>query len=614
MKIRYLVCIQAVILIFGISVASRAQAQVHVDGLHLDHASANIGAGYDGEITNDQGSTHDLGVSGNVSSGGYYYNPNFLSLQGSAYYDRAQSNAGETNLDTSKGYNVLGRVFGGSTTPGNVNFAQSWGNSGTYGIEGVSGAGLYSTSNNNDFGIAWQFRQLSFIKNLTLGFSDDKSKMTVPGLDVVNNASRQSYSIGTSGYSFWGFPLSGGYQHLHVNSDSNLYANGGDAIDSSTSMDVFKVMTGHALPYRGSITLSAYRMSSNSTSEGETSHNVSNEFDSSISTRFWRLPLSGSVTYNDNVYGSVLQELNASGQTVQVSDNSPRIGTLMMNVSSSYTFPHHVFVTGFANHQEEYIGSSTVGATSFGANAAYNFSKLLNGLTIIVGMHDSASQVGNTGASMIATVNYTRNFNGWHVYANFNYNQNVQTLLSLYTSSSMASSAAVRRQMRYGLSFGVSGGYSRSVFTNEPGMQNYAENANANITWKRQALTASYAQSGGTAILTSTGLVTVTTPGLVTNTEVPFSGRGYSAGYSTQPLRRLSLNVSWSKFISDSSSSGVLSNVSSQTYTGSMSYLYRKLNFLANATRTDQGANSSALLPSRITVYYFGVTRWFSFF
>ncbi len=604
----------ALLLILMAGVPAHAQgtdADYHVDGFHLQHLSASASAGYDGQYSSDQSSTHDLGLGGSLSTGGYYYNPNFLSFNASTYYNRAESNADSTNLLTAKGYSFSSHIFGGSSTPGNVMLGQSWGNSGTYGIPGLVGA--TSTSDNRDFGVSWLFKRVSFLRNVSVGFADDASHMEILGLGVTADSHIKSYGIGTGGYLVAGFPLSGSYQHINSTTSSNLGDGGGTVSGGTGTVDAFKFATGHTLPFRGKLTVSAYRMISNSTSGKESGRNVSDEVDAAISSRVWRLPISANIDYNDNVYGAMIQELNLSGQTVLVADNSPRIGTLLMNVSSSYSFPHHIFVTGYASRQNEYLGGITVGQTSFGGNAAYNFGKFLNGLTIIAGVHDSASQVGNNGLGMIGTATYTRNVNGWHMFANLNYNQNVQTVLALYTSSSVATSASVRRQVRHGLQFSVSAGYGRTVFNQQSGTSSYSENLSATISHHKQSASFSYARSGGEAIVTNTGLSPIPIPG-VPNVSQPFGGHSYSAGYSNNLIKRMSVAVGWSRFDSESTTLGALSNIASTTYTGSMNYTYRKLNFIANAARVQQGVNASSAVPTQYTVYYFGVSRWFNFF
>jgi hypothetical protein len=199
------------------------------------------------------------------------------------------------------------------------------------------------------------------------------------------------------------------------------------------------------------------------------------------------------------------------------------------------------------------------------------------------------------------------------MFGNINYNQNVQTMMALYTSSSMSTSASVRRQVRHGVQFSVSGNYGRSVFNEQAGTSNYSENVSATISQHKQTGSFSWARSGGQAVLTSTGLSPLPTPG-IPNVSVPFSGHSYTAGYANNMVKRLTVAASWSQFESDSTSTGALSNVSAKTYTGSLSYTYRKLNFIANASRLQQGVNTNSAVPTQYTVYYFGVSRWFNFF
>jgi hypothetical protein len=437
----------------------------------------------------------------------------------------------------------------------------------------------------------------------------------IPGLGVSDSVSTKSYAVGTSGYQFKGFSLGGGYEHLHINSSGDLDTNNNQLASGTTALDMFHVLTGRLLPFnRGKFTVSAYRTTSLSTSGGESSSNTTDELDASVSSFIWRFPLAGNLSYNDNVYGGVLQQLNAAGQTVQVSANTPRTGSLMMNLSSSYSFPHSVFVTGFASRQEEFLAGEKIGATQLGANVNYHFGRFLRGLTVLVGMNDSASQQGNNGAGLIATASYIGHFGNWKTTSNISYNQNVETLMALYTSSGMSASSMARREFHNGLGFSVSGSYSRSLFVQQAGSGNSGENANASAYWLKQSVSANYSKSSGTVIITSQGLVPVTTPGLLTNSQEPFSGQSYGLGYGNTLVKHLSLNLGWSKFSSSNSGQGVLSNVSSEQYTGSMTYTFRKLNFLANATHLHQSANNTSSLPSTTTVYYFGVSRWFNFF
>ena len=66
------------------------------------------------------------------------------------------------------------------------------------------------------------------------------------------------------------------------------------------------------------------------------------------------------------MFQTVVQQLNAEGQLIYISQTSPKIGELNMNPSSSYSLPHQVFVTGFLSHQEEFVAGENVGSTWYG--------------------------------------------------------------------------------------------------------------------------------------------------------------------------------------------------------------------------------------------------------
>jgi len=592
--------------------AQRAVAQVELAGAQLQNLNGNLGSGYGGQLTAGQQSMHNMGFNGNLSTNGFYYSPSFLAFQGSTYYSRADSNSDAATFSNSEGYNLGASVFGGSQFPGYVSFGQNWGQSGSYGLPLLE-TGLNSTNNNTNFSVSWLFRNLP-VKNLSVYFSDSLNDVDIPGLGVTSNTNTKGFGAATSGYHLLGFLLGAGYQHSMTDATSNLVGEEGGTFTSNGSSDVFHVMASRTLPWNTKVTLSAYRIMTSSSSEGQNSTSDTNEFDASISSRIWRLPLSGTVSYNDNVYGSVLQQLNSSGQLTDVFVNSPKIGELNTSLSSSYSLPHRIFVTGFVTHQEEFIAGASVGATSAGGTVGYGFGKFLKGLTVTVGMHDTASQEGNTGAGLTGTAGYLRNVGAWRLSANAYYNQGIQTLLATSTESSAGGNVSLRRNLGEKVTFGVNAGAGRSLFSSVAGQSTEMKTAGVNVGWMRQTLSAYYADSGGTAIITNQGLVPVSVPGLVGNQVVPFSGKSYNAGYANSLIKHMNLSLSWGKFNSTGSSSGLFSNVSSELYSGSLTYTYRKLNFTANYAESKQGASVTSALPSNIRVYYFGVSRWFSFF
>src|SRR5208337_5332267 len=105
--------------------------------------------------------------------------------QASTYYARAGSTADSVSLSDSEGYNLGAGIFGGTEFPGYVSFGQSLGQTGTFGLPGVSG--LNSTNNNRDFGVSWMFRNLP-VKNLSVYFSNSENTTDIPGVGFNTTA------------------------------------------------------------------------------------------------------------------------------------------------------------------------------------------------------------------------------------------------------------------------------------------------------------------------------------------------------------------------------------------------------------------------------------------
>ena len=116
---------------------------------------------------------------------------------------------------------------------------------------------------------------------------------------------------------------------------------------------------------------------------------------------------------------------------------------------------------------------------------------------------------------MMANATYLHRFGKWETTSNVSYNQNVQTMLALYTQSGMSYGAGIRRQMNNGLAISLNGGGGRSVFVQQTGSDSHSEMASAAISWLKQTISGSYSESSGTSVLTTQGLVLVTTPGLL---------------------------------------------------------------------------------------------------
>ena len=139
-------------IILLIVVALPAAAQVEVEGVKMG-MSGEIDMGYEGTLSNPGGSSHGLGLGGNGTLQGSYYNPNFLSFSVQPYYNRSQSNAESASVFDTGGYNGNVNLFTGSYFPGSITFNQVWDATGMFGIPGQTG--LTTKDSNRNFGIAW---------------------------------------------------------------------------------------------------------------------------------------------------------------------------------------------------------------------------------------------------------------------------------------------------------------------------------------------------------------------------------------------------------------------------------------------------------------------------
>ena len=102
-----------------------AAAQIEVEGVKMGLAG-DLEAGYGGDISHPGGSSHGLGLGGNATLNGSFYNPNFLSFTVQPYYTRAQANADGASVFDTGGYTGSVNLFSGSNFPGSISVGQVW--------------------------------------------------------------------------------------------------------------------------------------------------------------------------------------------------------------------------------------------------------------------------------------------------------------------------------------------------------------------------------------------------------------------------------------------------------------------------------------------------------
>lgn len=598
-----------------ILLALPAAAQVEVEGVKMG-MSGDLNAGYSGDISNPGGSSHGLGIGGDGDLQGSFYNPNFLSFSVHPYYNRAQANAESASIFDTGGYNGNVSLFSGSNFPGSISFNQAWDSTGLFGIPGE--AGLTTKDSTRSFGIGWN-ELVPGYPSLGVSYSRSSASSSVLGSDAQNDVATNAFGI-HSGYRLRGWNLGGGFVHQTSDTNSTGLLGSGEGEETNTSTNTFSVSAGHNLPLSGGFGLNFSRTGYNSSYSGETSGSSNGTTDNAsgnASVKLWRLPVTATASYSDNLYGSFEEQILNNGGTLLFNNLSPTSRSLLVNVSTGYRVLPHVFVNGYVNRQELWLGDTAYGLTQLGINANANFGKRLKGLTVMVGMNDSANKQGNIGAGLVANANYTRDIGHWEFGANYNYNQNVQTMLAIYQTSSMNYNGRLQYRRSRGFSWSISGGGGRTAFEQTAGNGSHSESVSGSVAWHRSVLAGNYSQSYGTSVLTPTGLVVVPVP-IISNGLVVFNGKSHGFSFSTVPVRNLTLSLSYNKANSDTlgmgSANSLASSNETELYTGYLTYRLRKLNFNASVIQFRQNISAAGTTPSTVTSYFFGISRWFKAF
>ncbi|HXW13476.1 MAG TPA: hypothetical protein VEN79_03115, partial [Terriglobia bacterium] len=127
---------------------------------------------------------------------------------------------------------------------------------------------------------------------------------------------------------------------------------------------------------------------------------------------------------------------------------------------------------------------------------------------------------------------------------------------------------------------------------------------------------AGYSKSSGTGVFTGAGIV-APPPGVPVQflpTAVFFGGTTYSVGLGSNPIRGLNVNGTYLKALYSTVGASAASNNKTEQTNAYLLYKFRKVDLTAGYTRLIQGFSSSGVLPSDISSFYFGVSRWFKFF
>jgi hypothetical protein len=583
--------------------------QVTYGELHAQ-AAGEITTGYNGAYGNQQISNHNWNVGGSGTIAGYYYNPNFINFNVLPYYGRSQDNSEAQSISNSSGYVGNVNLFNGTHFPAFISFNQQWNNSGTFGIPGLEG--LKTNTNSHGYSLGWNLL-LPDLPTLSVGYSSTSSFSSLYGSDSTTDSTSRVFTLGST-YRIAGFFLSGGYNHTNSDSSITGLLENGQADTNNGSSNQYRISGTRGLPvYHSQISFGFNRGTYDDTFTGGQENGTTDNANVNLSIPFSKLPVSAFATYTDNLFGSFEQQLVSSGQAPLQAIISPESHALTMGASTFYQVMPHMLANGFVNHTEEFFAGQNLGQTQFGGNLSYNLLHRLKGLTVGVGMVETADQRGNQRVGFVGNADYRRAIGKWDLESYFRYDQNVQTLLVIYTTSSLNYGATVRRELPHGLRWAAVASGGRSGFEQVSGDESHSESFNTMLMWNRFSMSANYMQSHGTAILTANGLVGTPVPGM-SNNLILYNGTSYGGSLRCNPTRNVGITGSYSRSNSDNITSGLPLTAGSTEYYGLFTYRLRKLLFTSGVTNFRQSISTSGLPPTVVTSYYFGISRWFKGF
>ena len=592
-----------------------ASAQVTV-GQNVELSSGgDLSVGYSGFNGNQDASNHSLDLGGHGWLHGYYYKPQFLSFDFQPYYRRSQNNSIYQTITNGSGFTANSSIFSGSRFPGSVSFGKTYDSSGQFGIPGISG--IASRGNGENFSVGWS-ALLPDLPTLTATYSTTTGDSTVFGANTESNSSSRNFTL-QSTYRIAGFDIMGQFYRLSTDSTFPAFFESGELQESRTKSNSFLFTAGHKLPMTGHWNLvwnrshfvGTYR---NGNAKGS-NDGVVNDLNSMVSLNpTHKLGVTFGSTFNDNAFGALQQRVLESGG-VLLPALSTSLRTLSVNGQASYSVLSRLSVYFRANHYEQWLPGSHRGVTQFSGNGSYSYMRpFLGSLTFSLGVIDTFTQKGNSGASLVGNVNYLRRIQGWELGADFSYTQQVQTLFDVYTTSTCRYGASAKRRFR-GLQWVGAFSGSHSGLTQFEGFRSRTEGFSTNVIFRRFTLSGQYTQSAGTSILTSAGLIELPpgVPAPLLRLPVLYDATSYGGGASFRPFRRAVLSASYNKARSATASPTLSSGFNSTIFNSRFQYRLRKLDVEANFTKFQQSISTGAL-PAVINSYYIRFSRWFNIF
>jgi hypothetical protein len=588
--------------------ALTARAQMEVGDKISMRLSGNLGYGYSGSFGNaDFQSNHGQGVSGNAALSGYYFHPNFLSFELHPYYERSASSADFTNVSRGTGVGGSVSIFGGSHFPGSVGFGLDKSSETQSGIAGIPS--VFGDSSGKNLSLTWNALVPKWPQLWTSYYINNTSG-SILGTTVDSHSANKNLNLSSS-YDIKGFNLRANLARYSNAFDSPDYLTG-SSINASGAGTNYGASMQHRLPMSGGMSVSWSRSNYNSLGSDYTS----SSYAAGAGISPWRrFTLNENVSYTTNLAAAFSQQV-LSGNTPLLLHFGSDSNSFFANTNANYAVGKGLTVGGYMNQRIQHLSGIEYSDTQYGGTVSYNRATRLFGfLFFSVGIVDTASKFGNNGAGLMSNVGMSKRLGHWDTSADFSYSQNVQTLLSIATTSSYTYGGSLRRKLNQYTHWSATFRGSHSGLVQNAGSGSQAETYNTNLSWKRYTFSANYASSDGTAVYNNQGGLTATPLGSVFGDQIiVFNARSYGGSISAQMFRRIQISGAYTNVYSRTINGDKDTLASGNHYNTRMEYRLRKFSIIGGYNRTLQDLSMLTGGPRIVNSYYLSLSRWFNVF
>ena len=597
------------------AIAPQALAQVKWGDLSTD-LSGNLSAGYTADYGSLTASDHGLTAGGSANLSGSFYNPGFFSFNVDPFLNQSRNNSDFQSITDASGVNANASIFGGSNFPGSISYSNILNSEGNFGVPGI--ANYTSHGNSELFSIGWG-EHVAKLPALSFNYQQGTSDYSIYGTDANSTNDFHSFMANLT-YSLAGFNLNAGYHYSTVESQlPQLYsAQAAEKSDSDTTS--YSAGLGHRLPFNGQFSSEATRSDLDyASTEGNYNGVVDSVFTGMMFSPIERLSFGANAQYLDNLTGQLYQTIvGAGGIAAQGPLPMESSHALDLTGFAAYTVPAwHMSFNGTEQYQEQRFEGDSLESNSLTGTATYANYLLGGMLNATLGAVRSEMTPSNlTHVGLIGAVNYAREVRRWTMSGSLNYAQDQQTLLASYLTNSLGYSGNLSRRLGRRSTWTSVASGSQTGLAGVSGSSSSSQAYSTSVTVNRISGAVTYSESSGNAILTGSGLVATPIPLPVISQAavVLYGGHAYTFALGANPIRGLTLSASYSQAASNTQNDSANSNNNTSQLSATLIYLVRKTYFQAGYTRLVQGFSASNLPPSMLGSFYFGLTRWFSFF